>query len=148
MKKKFSIKWKASKHPRKQRKYRAEAPLNIKHKMLAAHLSKELRKKYERRSFPLRVGDSVKIMRGNFKGKQGKVSLIDTKKNRAYIEGIQRTRKDGTKINVQFNPSNLIITSLNLEDKRRLKAIERKIKNKEKLKSKPQKRKEKEKNAS
>jgi len=126
MKKKFSKKWKASKQKRKQRKYRANAPLHIKHKFLSAHLSKELRGKYKRRAFPLRKGDTVKIMRGKFKGKESKISSVNTKKAIVYLEGIQRTKKDGTKVNIPFQPSNLMITSLNLEDKKRIEALERK----------------------
>ena len=71
MKKKFSKKWKASGKARKQRKYVANAPLHIKKKFLSANLSKELRKKYGR-SLQIRKGDSVKVMRGKFKGKTGK----------------------------------------------------------------------------
>lgn len=133
MKKQFSKHWKASKQPRKQRKYRARAPLHIKHKFLAANLSKELRKKYQRRSFPLRKGDTVKIMRGVFKGKIGKIENVDLKRTGVSIEKIQRTKKDGTKINVFFHPSNLQIKELNLDDKERIKSLERKIKEKEKL---------------
>ena len=131
MKKKFSKAWKSSKQPRKQRKYRANAPLHIKRKMIASHLSKELREKYKRRSFPVRKNDVVKILRGSFKGKQGKVSKVDTKKMKVYVEGIVRTKKDGTKVPVPLDPSNLMIVSLNLEDKKRAKALERKLKEKE-----------------
>jgi len=125
MKKKFSKQWIKSKQPRKQRKYRANAPLHIKRKLMSANLDKELRKKYSRRSFPLRKGDSVKILRGEFKKRTGKIATVDLKKLRIAIEGIQRTKKDGSKINVWFNPSNLQIKELNLEDKKRRQAIER-----------------------
>jgi len=126
MKKKFSTKWKASKQKRKQRKYRANAPLHLRRKFMSANLSKELRKKYGRRSFPLRKGDMVKVMRGKFKGKTGKVSEVDLKKLIVSIEGIQRQKKDGTKMNVYFNPSNLQIQELNLEDRKREIALKRK----------------------
>tara|TARA_Y100000310_G_C20670727_1_gene810116 strand:+ start:373 stop:831 length:459 start_codon:yes stop_codon:yes gene_type:complete len=125
MKKKFSKHWNSSKQPRKQRKYRANAPLHIKHKMISANLNKDLRKKYGKRSFPLKKGDSIKIMIGEFKRKTGKVGIVDLKKLRVSIEGIQRTKKDGTKVNVWFSPSNLQIKELNLEDKKRKQALER-----------------------
>lgn len=99
---------------------------------MSANLSKELRKKYSRRSFPLRKDDVVKIMKGSFKGKSGKIASIDLKRIRVAIEGIQRSKKDGTKVNVFFAPSNLQIQSLNLEDKERIKSIERKIEKEEK----------------
>ena len=130
MKQKFSTKWKASKQPRKQRKYRANAPLHIRRKFMSAHLSGDLKKKYERRSFPLKKDDKVKIMNGEFKGKTGKINLINNTKLKVAIEGIQRLKKDGSKVNVWFDPSNLLIQELNLEDKKRLSAIMKNRKNK------------------
>ena len=121
MKSRFSKKWKSSKQPRKKRKYLANAPLHIKRKFLGATLSKELRKKFGRRSIEVRKGDEVKIMRGKFKKRQGKVAVVDVKNTRISIEGINITKKDGTKVNVWFHPSNVMITSLNLEDPRRFK---------------------------
>ena len=127
MKQKFSQYWKASKQPRKQRKYLANAPLHLKRKLLSANLSKELRKKYARRSFPVRKGDNVRIMRGKFKRKTGKIGLINLKKGYVTIEGIQIAKKDGTKVNVKFNASKLQIQELNLDDKKRQEALTRKI---------------------
>ena len=123
MKQKFSIKWKKSKQKRKQRKYRFNAPLHIKHKMLSSNISKELRKKYSMKSIPLRKNDVVKIMRGKFKKKTGKIITVNLKKQWVYIEGIQKSKKDGSKVNIPFNASNLQIQELNLEDKKRMKKI-------------------------
>ncbi len=133
---KWSKSWKSSKQPRKQRKYRRNAPLHVRHKFLAANLSKELRKKYGIRALPLRKGDTVKIMRGSFKGKTGKISRIDLKKLKVYVENITMLKQDGRKVPMPLEPSNLQIIALNLDDKKRLKAIERKQKAKEKEKSK------------
>lgn len=130
MKKQFSTSWKGSKLPRKQRKYLAEAPLHIRHKFLNANLSKELRKKYNKRSLPLRKGDEVLVMRGAFKKKKAKITSVDLKNIRAVIEGIQRTKRDGSKVNVYFHPSSLQIQSLNLDDKERLAVLQRKGENK------------------
>jgi large subunit ribosomal protein L24 len=132
MKKQYSSKWKGSRQVRKQRKYRANAPLNEKHKMISSTLSDELRKKYQKRSFPLRKGDSVEIMRGEYAKKTGKVNRIKLSNLKVTIEGVQETKKDGTKRDISFDPSNLRIKELNLDDKRRKEAIERKITNKEK----------------
>lgn len=125
MKKTFSTNWKASKQVRKQRKYRSNAPLHIKAKMLGSNLSKPLREKHKRRTISVRKGDEVRILSGQFKGKTGKINSVNVKRLRVSIEGIQRAKKDGTKIAVWFAPSNLQIQELNLEDKRRIK--ERKI---------------------
>src|SRR3989304_7489115 len=126
MKKEFSSHWLSSKQPRKQRKYLANAPLHIKHKFLSANLSKELRKKYAKRNLPLRKGDDVLIMRGAFKKKKAKVTSVDLKNSRIALESIQRAKKDGSKVNVFFHPSVLQIQTLNLDDKQRLAALNRK----------------------
>ena len=97
MKQKFSSSWGTSKQPRKQRKFRYNAPLNIKQKFVRAHLSKELRKKYAKRSAGLRKGDSVKVMRGQFKNKSGKVEEVDVKKTEVYVSGVEIVKKDGTR---------------------------------------------------
>jgi large subunit ribosomal protein L24 len=115
-----------SKKPRKQRKLLYTAPLHTRRKMMAAHLSKELREKYKRRSLPVRKGDEVKIMSGEFKGKTGKVSRVDLKKYRVYIEGVTRKRTVGTEVQVPIHPSKLMIVNLDLSDKRRLSKLEKK----------------------
>jgi large subunit ribosomal protein L24 len=132
MKRKFSTHWLSSKQPRKQRKYKANAPLHSRHKFLNAHLSKELQKKYGKRSFPLRKGDDVLVMRGSFKKKKAKISSVEPKRTRVVLENIQRSKKDGTKVNVYFHPSSLQIRSLNLDDKKRLAALSRSNKTREK----------------
>jgi len=126
MKTKFSSSWIKSKQPRKQRKYRYNAPLHIKQKFVSVHLSKELRKKYSKRNINLRKGDSVKVARGQFKNKTGKVDEVSVKKTSVYINGIEIVKKDGTKARYPINPSNLIITDIDMDDKMRGKIIERK----------------------
>lgn len=123
MKSKFSIKWNASRKPSKQRKFRANAPKHIKGKLMAAHLSKELMKKYNTRSIRLRKGDSVKVMKGQFRGKSGKIDRVNTKKSKAYITGIEFVKKDGSKALYPIHASNLLAEELNLEDSRRTKRI-------------------------
>jgi large subunit ribosomal protein L24 len=131
MKQKFSTHWKASKQPRKQRKYTANAPLHIKRKLLGVNLSKELRKKYSKRNIPVRKGDEIRVMRGKFKGKQGKIISIDTKSSKIKIDSIMIKKQDGSKVNVRVHPSNLQIITLNTEDKKRIKTM-----NKEKIEKK------------
>ena len=126
MKKKFSTKWKASKQPRKQRKYRIHAPLHIKGKFMGSHLSKELRKKYAKRSLRVRKDDKVKIMRGQFKGKIGKVTVVNVKKNFVNVENIEMIKKDGSKVFYPLHPSSLMIMEISTDDKNRIKELEAK----------------------
>ena len=117
-----------SKRPSKQRKAVYQAPLHRKHKLLAAHLSKELRKQMGKRSLPVRTGDEVKVMRGKFKGTNGKISKVDMKKLRVYIEGIKRKKVSGEEVFVPIRPSNLMLTNPNMEDPKRKIVIDRKKK--------------------
>ncbi len=130
MKKEFTTKWKGSSQPRKQRKYLAKAPLHIKRKLLSVNLSKDLRAKQKTRNVVLNKGDKVKIIRGKYKGKEGKVTEILIKQLKVYIENIQTKKQDGSSVNVPIKASNLQIVELNLEDKKRFKG---KIVNKEDL---------------
>lgn len=123
--KEFSNTWNSSRKPRKQRKYLANAPLHTKQKFTHSHLSRELRKKYGRRTTGLRKGDKVKILRGQFKKHEGKVDKIDLKNTRIFVSGIEITKKDGTKKLLPVHPSNLMVTELNLDDKFRQKTFEK-----------------------
>ena len=64
-------------------------------------------------------------MRGQFKKHEGKVDRIDLKKSKVYINGVEVTKKDGTKTTYPFDNSNLMITELDLDDKMRRKMLER-----------------------
>ena len=125
MKNKFSRKWKSSKQPRKQRKYVFNAPLHLKHKFLSAHLSEELIKKYKKRNFPVRKGDKVKVMSGQFKGISGIINKINLKKTRIFVDGAELIKRDGTKAFYPLHPSKVMIQELDLKDKERKKSIER-----------------------
>ena len=126
--KSFSPAWNSSKKRRKQRKYRYNAPLHIRKKLVAAHLSKDLRKKYATRSIGLRKGDNVKVMRGQFKNHQGEVIDISLAKGKVQIAGMEISKKEGSKVPVLVDPSNVLIIEMVLEDKKRQQALERKMK--------------------
>lgn len=123
--KEFSTSWKGSKDASKQRKYSLNAPNHLKRKQVSAHLSKDLRTQYKIRSVQLRKGDSVKVLRGQFKKLSGKINRVDLKKVRVFIEGIGLTKKDGSKIPYPIHPSNLMIQTLDISDKKRKAIVER-----------------------
>ena len=120
MKKKYSSHWVSSKQPRKQRKYRYNAPLHRRQAMVSAHLSKELRKAYKRRAMTLRKGDEVRIMKGEFRGTFGKIEDIDLQKLKVTIENVKKRKITGQEMPARLDPSNLLITKLELGDKKRL----------------------------
>jgi large subunit ribosomal protein L24 len=95
----------------------------VRHSFLNAHLSKDLRKKYGKRSLPLRKGDEVLVMQGSFAKKKAKITSVDLKKGRVALEGIQHSKKDGSKVHVFFSAHKLMIQSLTLDDKERAKIL-------------------------
>jgi large subunit ribosomal protein L24 len=80
--------------------------------------------KYNRRSIPVRKGDRVRIVRGDFKGLEGEVTRVDPKRVAIYVEGASVTKVDGTQVQRPIHPSNVILVRL-FEDKWRTKILER-----------------------
>ncbi|MDM7274630.1 MAG: 50S ribosomal protein L24 [Thermoprotei archaeon] len=115
----------ASRQPRKQRLALLEAPLHARQKLMAAPLSPELREKYGVKNMPVRKGDKVRILRGDFKGREGSVVRVDLRKLRIYVDGVTVKKLDGTPRFVPIHPSKVMIVSLSLKDKRRRAIIER-----------------------
>lgn len=111
--------------PRKQRKMLYTAPLHRLAKLMSVHLSPELREKYKRRSFPVRVGDKVKILRGDFKGVEGKVIGVDRERQVVYVENVTLKKADGTTVNRPIHVSDIVITELSLDDPYRKEALTR-----------------------
>ena len=122
----FVTSWKRSTQPRKQRKYRYNAPLHVKQKMVHVHLSTELRKKYSFRNVQLKAGDKIKVLRGKFAKKEGKVDKISLKNEKVYVAGIETIKKEGTKLPIALNATNLMIIELDLSDKKRKQKLESK----------------------
>ena len=100
------------------------ATYTTKSKQLGSALSKDLHKKYGRRSVRVIEGDSIRIIRGEYKGVDGKISKISTQKNSVSIEGIKKEKTKGDKFDVYIHTSNLVVTSLNTGDKWRMARLE------------------------
>ena len=114
-----------SMRPRKQRKELFNAPLHKRRKWISSHLEENLLLKYDKRAIPVIKGDTVKIMRGSFKGHEDKVARVDVRGRYIEIEGITISKADGNKIAKPIHASNVMIIKLNLTDKRRRKKLER-----------------------
>ena len=102
-----------------------QATFQTRSKQLGSALSKDLSKKYGKRSVRVVEGDSVTILRGEFKGVDGKVAKVSVEKNSVAIEGVKKEKTKGEKFDVYIHSSNLIVTSLNTEDKKRMVKLER-----------------------
>ena len=108
----------ASTKVRKQRKARANAPLHRKHRMVSAHLDSALVSEYNVRSLPIRKGDTVKLIRGeqDMKKTEAKVAEVDLKECKIIIENVTVPKADGTQKPRPVDPSDVVITKLDLTD--------------------------------
>ena len=97
-------------------------------KQAGSHLSKQLREKYGQRSVRIQNGDTIKVIRGEFKGVDGKVIKVSTAKHTIAIEGVKKQKRKGDKIDVYIDSSNVVITNLNTDDKWRTVRLEKKPK--------------------
>ena len=132
--------------PTKARTYQIYlAPHARRSKQLGSPLSKELRKKYGKRSMRVILGDTVKVLRGEYRGVDGKVSKILTQSGNLAIEGVKKEKSKGEKFDVLIKTSKVIITGLNLDDhwrKTKLQGKEPKTTPKETKKEEPKETKE------
>ena len=112
----WSNDWNSSTNPSKQRKYRDNAPLHVKDKLVSANLDHELREELGTRNLKVRTGDRVKVMRGDETGAEGIVNNIDREEARIYVNGIEVERQDGSKSQKPLRPSNVQLVALNVED--------------------------------
>jgi large subunit ribosomal protein L24 len=101
-----------------------QASLFTKSKQVCSHLSKDLQQKYNKSSIRVTEGDTVRVMRGEFKGVSGKITRVSTKKNGVAVEGIKKEKLKGGNLDVFIHASNLLVTDLNTEDKWRQNKLE------------------------
>ena len=117
-----------SKQPRKQRKSLYDIEKHKRKQIMRARLSKELTKEHKKRNVTIVKGDTVKVVRGKFSGKTGKVTGVFLSGAKIGIEGITKKKPNGKEKPIPIQPSNVIITNLNLSDIKRKETIQRGMK--------------------
>ncbi len=111
--------------PRKQRKMIYNAPKHRRQKMMKSHLSVALYEKYGMRNVVVRKGDIVRVMRGKYRGHEGKVVEVNLKNMKIAIEGVTVRRTDNKSVQLWTDPSNVEIVKLDLSDPKRKEKIHR-----------------------
>lgn len=108
-----------STQPRKERKTLYNLPAHLRQKQMASHLAEDLMVKHGTRSVVVRKGDTVRVLRGDFKGTTGKVLDVNTARFTVTVEGVTlETAKHAQKPR-PLHPSNLVVTRLDLTDAKR-----------------------------
>src|SRR5438067_11605039 len=108
-----------STQPRKERKTLYNLPVHLNRARIASHLDEPLLLKYNTRSATLRKGDTVRVLRGEYAGTTGKVIEVDTRSRKVTVDGVTVTKADASQKPRPIDPSNLVITKLNLDDPKR-----------------------------
>jgi large subunit ribosomal protein L24 len=112
--------------PTTVRKQQRNAPNHIKRKFLSAPLSPNLKTQYGARTMPVIEEDTVSITKGDRKLTEGKIIRVNTSERKVYIEGVTRSRLDGSTVQIPIRAENIMITKLSLEDDWRKRILERK----------------------
>lgn len=107
------------KPPRKQRRWIYKAPIHAKRKFLRCRLDQFLQEEYGLRNLPVKKGDLVKVMRGQFRDTEGKVVRVDYSKIRVYIDSATTNKANATEVQIPIHPSNLMIVKLELDNERK-----------------------------
>ncbi len=108
-----------SKKPRKQRRFAAARALHLAQQHVAGHLNKALRQELKKRALPVRTGDTVKVVRGQFSGKTGKIVGVQYKTGKITLEKIVRKKTDGKEVLIPIHASNVVLTELERKDEAR-----------------------------
>jgi len=93
-------------------------------KRLSARVSTDLIEKYSRKTIRIRIGDTVKILIGQYKNIEGKITHVYTNENKISIEGVTREKLTGGTTPIKIHSSNVLITGLDLKDKSRQEMLE------------------------
>jgi large subunit ribosomal protein L26e len=104
---------------RKSRKAHFSAPSSVRRKIMSSPLSKELRTKHSVRSIPIRKDDEVRIVRGKYKGREGKVTQVYRKKWVIHVDRVARDKSNGASAPIGIHPSNVVVINLKLDKDRR-----------------------------
>jgi large subunit ribosomal protein L24 len=94
--------------------------------ILGANLTSNLKNQYSKRTLRVIKGDTVRILRGEYKGIEGKIEKVNTKRGTVSIEGVQREKIKGGNVKVQIHASNVQIISLELGDSVRVNKLKEK----------------------
>ena len=101
-----------------------QATFQTRSKQLGSSLSKDLQKKYGKKSTRAVEGDTITILRGEFKGVSGKITKISKEKTSVTVEGVKKEKTKGDKFDVYIHTSNVVVTALNTTDKWRISKLE------------------------
>lgn len=106
----------SSRHPGEQRKAMHRAPHHVRRRRFALPLSRELRSRYGRRKLPVRKGDTVRVLAGNYIGREERVAIVDYRHYRLVLDNVTLRKADKKLKQLPLPLGHLMITKLNLSD--------------------------------
>lgn len=85
---------------------------------MSSRLSKDLISQYGFKSFPVKRGDNVYVLTGDFKGKSGYVNRVARRDYKVYVDSCEKFSSSGKKVPVGIDASNLRIVEFSMEEGR------------------------------
>jgi large subunit ribosomal protein L24 len=110
--------------PRRQRKSVYDATTFERRILMTVPLSRELRRRFHKRSIPIRKGDTVRVMSGSFVGREERVAKIDRRGYSVTLDNVTLKSGEAKLKPLPIRTSHLVLTKLNLADAWRREALQ------------------------
>jgi large subunit ribosomal protein L24 len=94
---------------RTSRKKQFNLPVHLRKVRVVAKVAKELAEKIGKKRDVVKKGDVIRVLRGDFKTKEGKVIEVDRKEGRLYVDTLVRKNSRGQDVHVPVHASNVMI---------------------------------------
>ncbi len=109
--------------PRRQRKAVYDADLFERRRRMTVPLSRELRRRFHRRSVALRKGDTVRVMKGSYLGREERVQRLDRRGYTVTLDNVTLKSGEEKLKPLPIRTNHLLIVRLNLADEWRREAL-------------------------
>jgi len=102
--------------PRRQRRALYTASTSQRRRRMTVPLSRELRRRFQRRNVPVRKGDTVRVLSGSFAGREERVAKISRRDYSVTLDNVTLKTAEEKLKPLALRTSHLVITRLNLAD--------------------------------
>jgi large subunit ribosomal protein L24 len=102
--------------PRRQRRALYNADTFERRLRMTVPLSRELRRRFRRRSIPLRKGDTVRVLSGSFVGREERVAKVNRRDYAVTLDNVTLKTAEEKLKPLEIRPAHLVVTRLNLSD--------------------------------
>jgi ribosomal protein uL24 len=102
--------------PRRQRRAVFNATSSERRRRMTVPLSRELRSRFHRRSVPIRKGDTVRVMKGSYVGREERVARVSRRDYTVTLDNVTLKSGEEKLKPLPIRTNHLLLVRLNLAD--------------------------------